>query len=135
MIKDVNEKIAYLHGLLDGQNIQDEAQKKVYQAILAALDAISDTLEYQDDSLDDLEETVLDLCDEMDDLSEDIEDFLDEWEEDWEDEDEEDFDFIEVKCPECGDTIFFDQDMMVDNQEFVCPSCQTQIFPALTDND
>ena len=131
-MREVIEKISYLRGLIDGQNTADEAQKKLYCAIIEALEAISETLDYQEDSLDDLEESVLDLYDDMDELSECVEDFLDEWEDD---EDDEDFDFIEAQCPQCGDSIFLDQDMLEDDEEFTCPSCAAQIFPASTDKE
>ena len=44
-----------------------------------------------------------------------------------EDEDEEDDDFFEVVCPSCGETIYFDEDMLDNPDGLICPNCNEPI--------
>ena len=52
-----------------------------------------------------------------------------------EDEDEEDDDFVELQCPECGETIYFDEDMLESGEELLCPNCNALLVPTLEEDD
>ena len=48
-----------------------------------------------------------------------------------EDEDEDYFDeddFVEVECPHCGETVYFDQEML-EGDDLICPNCNETILP------
>ena len=52
-----------------------------------------------------------------------------------EDGDEEDDDFVELQCPECGETIYFDEDMLESGEELLCPNCNALLVPTLEEDD
>ncbi|MEA5047655.1 MAG: hypothetical protein VB034_03500 [Eubacteriales bacterium] len=115
----ISEKVAYLGGLADGLKLKDEGTDKVLRGIIDALSAIAETLEEQDESIDDLSDCVDGIYDELD----DIESMLDE---DYDGEMDED-DFIEVVCPHCGETVYFDEDMIDSDDGLICPNCNETI--------
>ena len=51
----------------------------------------------------------------------------------WPDEDDEDDeepledDFLEVVCPSCGETIYFDEDMLDSEDGLICPNCNEPV--------
>ncbi len=131
----VKEKVSYLRGLCDGLDITDETQRKLYTAIIETLDAVADALDENEATLAELDECVSDIYDALDEVEEELY-----GEEDDEDEDDEDdaFDedaFIEVQCPHCGDTIYFDQDMLSSREELICPSCNKKVIPAVDEEE
>lgn len=120
----VIEKVAYLKGLAEGLGL-DENNKtdKLISAIIDVLDDMALTLS-------DIEDDVADISDQVDAVDEDladVEEFL------YEDEDDDcdcdcdcDDEFFQVTCPECGEDIFVDDDMLED--EFInCPACGTKL--------
>jgi hypothetical protein len=60
------------------------------------LGAVAETLEEQDETIDDLSDCIDGIYDELDELDGGF------------DED----DFIEVTCPHCGETVYFDEEMI-----------------------
>ena len=111
----ISEKVAYLDGLADGMEIERDPNGKLLKGIIDALGAIAEELEEQNEVLDDLSDCIDGIYDE-----------LDEFEEDDEDEFDED-DFIEVSCPHCGETIYFDENMVDSEDGLICPSCNEPI--------
>ena len=128
----VKEKVAYLRGLADGLNVQDEANKKLFAAIIEALDALADGVEENEAAIAEMDECV-----------DDIYDALDELEDDacccgCEDDDDESFDeddFVEVECPHCGEIIYFDQEMLASESSLICPNCNQDVITELDDTD
>ncbi len=131
----INEKAAYLKGLMDGLSLNTEsAEGKMISSIVELLGDITK-------KVTDIEETTIAISDELDEIEEDldaIEDFiLDEedededydWEEDEdEDYDEEGFDFgdedsiiYEAECA-CGNVVTFDEDTL-EAGSIVCDKC------------
>ena len=135
----LNEKSAYLKGLMDGLSLNTETNEgKMIAAIVELLGditkkvtniedttiAISDELDEIEEDLDAIEDYILDEEDEDEDEQWDDED------EDWdEDEDfEEGFDFgdedsiiYEVEC-KCGEIINFDEETL-EKGSMPCPNC------------
>ena len=131
----VKEKVSYLRGLCDGLEITDETQRKLYTAIIETLDAVADAIDENEATLAELDECVSDIYDALDDVEEELYGEEDEGE-DEEDEDAFDEDaFIEVQCPHCGDTIYFDQDMLSSREELICPSCNKKVIPAVGEEE
>ena len=110
----ISEKVAYLDGLADGLNIQEEKEGKLLRGIIDALGAIAEALEEQDEAMDDC---IDEIYDELDDCC------CDECMEDY----DEEVDFLEVVCPACGETIYFDEDMLDAEDGLICPCCNEPI--------
>ena len=133
----INEKAAYLKGLMDGLKLDTEASEG--KMIAAIVDLLGDLTK----KVTDIEETTIAISDELDEIEEDldaIEDFImddeDEYDDeeedfDWDDEDEdyeEGFDFgdeestiYEVECA-CGEIINFDEEVL-EKGSMICPNC------------
>ena len=152
----LNEKSAYLKGLMDGLNLDTEkAEGKMISAIVELLGDVTK-------KLSDIEDTTIAISDELDEIEEDldaIEDYILDVEEDLEDElddedyedddygfdDEEDyedegFDFgdedsiiYEVKCV-CGNIINFDEETL-EAGSIVCDKCGELLEFSLEDED
>ena len=142
----INEKAAYLKGLMEG--LQLDTEKAEGKMIAAIVDLLGDVTK----KLTNVEDTTIAISDELDEIEEDldaIEDYiLDEEDDDYEDDfddddddddyDEEDFDddeydeegfdfgdedttICEVKCV-CGNVIAFDEDTLEEGS-IVCDEC------------
>jgi len=122
------EKIAYLKGLIDGQNLADSPQKaSFYAALVDALESLAaaavehdevhvelnDYLEQLDEDVAELEDTVDALLD--DDFNDDGEDY-----EDFEGDEEE---FDSVCCPHCSKDFFYEPAAYDEDEELLCPHC------------
>ena len=134
----INEKSAYLKGLMDGLKLSTETEEG--KMIAAIVDLLGDITK----KVTDIENTTIAISDELDEIEEDldaIEDFImdedDEWDDEededdswdgWDEDDEEGFDFgdedstiYEVECA-CGEIINFDEETL-DEGSIICPNC------------
>lgn len=127
----ISEKVAYLDGLMEGLNIQEDKYAKIFTAIVDALDLIAEEISDHEDTLADLDDSVEEIFENLD----EYDDFLygDE-DEDEEDEFDED-DFFEIVCPNCGETIYFDQDMLDTPDGLICPNCNEPIELNIPEKD
>ena len=122
------DKIAYLKGLLDGQEV--DKSTKEGKAFYAVCDALEELLKYTqelEDRVTELEE----LCDILDEDLGEMEDFLADADEDEDFEaDELDDDFsdeqYETVCPTCGKCILLDETTLEEG-ETVCPNCGEEL--------
>ena len=134
----INEKAAYLKGLMAGLKLSEETDEgKMIAAIVELLGDITK-------KVTDIEATTIAISDELDEIEEDLdaiedyildeeedEDFEDEDDFDWEDDDEEyeeGFDFgdedstiYEVECA-CGNIIDFDEETL-EAGSIICDNC------------
>ena len=121
----ISEKVAYLDGLMEGLNIREDKYAKIFTAIVDALDLIAEEMADHEDTLADLDDSVEEIFENLDEYDEllfgDDEEFSDE--DDAFDED----DFYETVCPNCGETIYFDQDMLDRPDGLICPNCNEPI--------
>ena len=152
----INEKAAYLKGLMEG--LQLDTEKAEGKMIAAIVDLLGDVTK----KLTNVEDTTIAISDELDEIEEDldaIEDFImDEDDEDYDeddyddddyddddfDDDEEDyeegFDFgdedttiYEVKCI-CGNVIAFDEETL-EAGSIVCDECGETLEFSFEDED
>lgn len=120
-----SEKVAYLKGLVEGYGVAggDTKEGKILAQIL-------DILEDLALDVDDLDASIEELSEGLDVVSDDLEDLEDLVYDDWDDEDEDDDDddelCYEVTCPECGDSICFDEDIL-DSGSISCPNCGAKL--------
>ena len=131
----INEKSAYLKGLMDGLKISEDTNEG--KMIAAIVDLLGDITK----KVNDIEATTIAISDELDEIEEDldaIEDYIldEEEDEEFEDDDydfedeeyEEGFDFgdedstiYEVECA-CGNIINFDEETLEEGS-IICDNC------------
>lgn len=118
----ISEKIAYLKGLMEGMNVDTESNEgKLFAAVVDVLDEIA--LEVED-----LTDEVMELGDGLDVISDDLSDVEDIVYDEWDDEDAEEIEDDEEEecyattCPECEEEIFFD-DSVLEDGKVECPNC------------
>ena len=120
IIMTITEKVAHLKGLVEGMDFNgDNKETKVLNEILDVLEDIALTVSDLDDEMGLVTEQ-LDAVDE--DLAELEEVFYDECEDCCDCED----DMYEVECPNCGETVYFDEDIIMEG-EAQCPNCGTEL--------
>ena len=121
---DLNERVSYLRGLADGTGIKEDTDEgKLLTHIIDVLDEMAQAmseLETSQSELDDYVETI------DGDLT-DLEDQVFGEESDGEEEDE-DSHYIEVECPHCHETVFFDEGIFDGEDDIVCPNCNKTIY-------
>ena len=145
----INEKAAYLKGLMEG--LQLDTEKAEGKMIAAIVDLLGDVTK----KLTNVEDTTIAISDELDEIEEDldaIEDYIldeededeDEWD-DWDDEDEDEYDeegfdfgdedsiIYEVKCA-CGEIINFDEEVL-EKGSMTCPNCGETLEFSFEDED
>ena len=124
---EITEKVAYLKGLAEGLGLDTETKEgKILTAMIDILDDMA--LELAD--LDAAQEELGDGLDAVSDDLEDVEDLIYGEEEDEEDEEDEDDgeededseDCYATTCPNCEETIYFDESILADG-EVICPNC------------
>ena len=147
----INEKAAYLKGLMEG--LQLDTEKAEGKMIAAIVELLGDVTK----KLTNVEDTTIAISDELDEIEEDldaIEDFIMDEEDDYDDDDYEDddedfddddydeegFDFgdedttiYEVKCI-CGNVIAFDEETLEEGS-IICDQCGETLEFSFDDED
>ena len=149
----INEKAAYLKGLMEG--LQLDTEKAEGKMIAAIVDLLGDVTK----KLTNVEDTTIAISDELDEIEEDldaIEDFImDEDDDDYDDDDDDDYDdedfddddydeegfdfgdedttIYEVKCV-CGNVIAFDEETLEEGS-IICDECGETLEFSFEDDD
>lgn len=148
----INEKAAYLKGLMEG--LQLDTEKAEGKMIAAIVELLGDVTK----KLTNVEDTTIAISDELDEIEEDldaIEDFImdeddddyddDDYDDDYEDFDEDDYDeegfdfgdedttIYEVKCI-CGNVIAFDEETL-EAGSIICDACGETLEFSFDDED
>lgn len=125
----LTEKAAYIKGLADGMSIADKGEQgKVLSAMIGLIEEMAAELEDCSDAVDALGETVDAMSDDVSDLEEVVYELEDEEEEDYTEDD-----FVEFECPHCGDTIYYDVDLVEAEADLICPSCNKPVIVVSAD--
>ena len=125
----ISEKVAYLKGLAEGLDLDTAKSKegKLISVMIGILEEIGMSIE-------DLEENTVALGEELDAVSDDLADVekvvFDEDDECCCDEDD---DFFEVECPNCGETLVIDEDVLEEGS-IQCPNCKEKFALDLSDD-
>lgn len=127
----LKEKVAYLRGLAEGMEIGGDKQGKLLNAMIAAMDEMADAIEENEATVMELDECVDDIYESLD----EIEDYLDDDDDDDDDDEFDEDDFFEMECPQCGETVYFDVDMMENDDDLICPNCNAVIVPVPEDDE
>ena len=147
------EKAAYIKGLCDGLEPDTTTKEgKIWAALIDLVTDMAQTVEDHEEAIDEIDGAIDELIDYAEELDDDlaaVEEYLDEECEcdgdcencdacddcdmdcdcDYEDEDEE---FYEVVCPNCGQTVNFD--ISIDTENLVCPACSEK-FSCIVEED
>lgn len=129
---EITEKVAYLKGLAEGLGLDtDSKEGKIIAAMIDILDDMA--LEMAD--MKDAQDELGDGLDAVSDDLEDVEDIVycdDEEEEDDDDEEDESEECYATTCPNCQETVYFDESILEDG-EVVCPNCGEKLEFDLSD--
>ena len=119
----ITEKIAYIQGLFDGLGLDksESGEARVLSEMLDVMKEMGAQLEEVDATLDEFGEEIDAISDDLSDVEDAV--FEDEDDEDDDDEEEDlDEDFFEVDCPNCGETLVID-DNVLEAGSVDCPAC------------
>lgn len=112
-------KIAYLMGLLDGQDIDKNSKEgKIFTAIADALNELSEEIRDNSVEIMEVEELAEILDKDLGELEETVMDMMD-------DEDDFDDDFYSEVCPNCGAELTLEDDELLEGVAY-CPCCDTE---------
>ena len=122
----VTEKVAYLKGLVEGLDLgKDDKEKKVIGAVLDVLEDLALAVSDLDDEMELVTEQLDAVDEDLADLEEVFYEELDDCDCDCDDCDcgcDCDDEMYEVECPNCGEMIYFDEEIILDGQA-ECPAC------------
>lgn len=139
-MSELSNKISYIKGLAEGMKLAEKSDEgsvieKIIDALTemaAEIDDISGFCDDVDEELDALGESVTDIGMSIGDIYEQIdgeepveEDYPDDEDDDYYDDDEDGL--FEIMCPECGEDIIVDFDMLDDENNIICPNCHKEI--------
>ena len=118
-MKYLYEEVAYLKGLAEGLEISKETKEgKIIHKIVEVLESFADAIV-------DLEEEQADLIEYVESIDEDLADM----------EEDSDFSYVEMECPNCGDLVDIDEDLLYNDEiDVICPNCQAIILSSDEDN-
>jgi DNA-directed RNA polymerase subunit RPC12/RpoP len=128
------EKVAYIQGLFDGMGLDksDSKEAKILAEILDVLKEVGDELETADATLDEFGEEIDAISDDLSDVEKVVFDEDDEDDDDLEDFDDEDF--FEVSCPNCGEDLVID-DNVLEAGAIDCPACGQKFALSFDENE
>lgn len=135
-MSDLTKKVSYLKGYADGLDISPKSEEgKLIMKMLEVMEAMAEEIKELELRSDELDEVIADIDDELDEIAEVIYD--DEYDEDedpdWDEDDDDDWldddesDLFEIQCPNCGEDVMVDFDMLDDGNDIVCPNCHEEI--------
>ncbi len=126
----IKEKVEYLKGFCEGAELDPNSKEyKVISKIIEVLDEVALAIDDLEERQDELEDVVDDIDEDLADLEEDYYETLGGDFDD--DEDDDDDGFVEIECPHCKETVYFDV-AMLEQPTLTCPSCDGII---LSDDD
>ena len=128
---ELKEKVAYIKGLMEGMKFDTETNEgKLLTAIVGVLGDMAAEVTDMDEDVNELYNAVDALSEDL----EDVEDYLfDEDDDDLDDELYEDG-LYEITCPNCGEVVCVDEDMLADDN-LACPNCGTKFEVDFSDDE
>ena len=131
----ITERIAYIKGLAEGLALDKETKEgKLFSAIIEALEDIALEVTDLTERVDMIDCDLADVEDYIDDLEEvfDEDDFdpdYDPWDLDDDDDEDAEGSVYEFECPNCHQTVYFDDSIFEDDEDFEleCPACGAKL--------
>lgn len=135
----VSEKVAYLRGLMEGLDIDDDSKEgKLFAAIVDVLDEIATDMSDMDEDVAELADYIEEIDEDLGDLEEFVYDFDDDCccDDDCDCCCDDECDCIEFTCPACGEDVCVDVDLIEDDGITSCPNCGEDIeFDIIEEED
>lgn len=116
---DLVSRVAYLKGLAEGMNLDVESKEgRLLKAVIDVLDEFAAEVDSIRARVDEQQEFIEDLDEDVAELEEHV----------FEGEDEEEF--LELQCPNCGETITFAEDELGEEGpvQLRCPNCGEIVY-------
>ena len=141
-MSEISKQVAYIKGLAEGMQLSDKSDEgKLISKLIDVLSEAADEIEALWARNDELESRLVELDEEIYAAEMDIENLYDDIEcpddddyEDYDDDEEDDLfdlydddDLFEIMCPECGEDVVVDFDMLDEENNIVCPNCHRDI--------
>jgi predicted RNA-binding Zn-ribbon protein involved in translation (DUF1610 family) len=121
-MNELKSRVAYLQGLSSGLNLnQDTTEGKLFSGIINILGEIAENFDKLEKSHEELEDYLETVDEDLSSLEEEIYGKRKASAEE---------DYVEVECPNCGETVCFDADILEDDAkvEIICPNCDEVVF-------
>ena len=120
MMKDIVEKLGVVKGAVDLLNADAaKPETKVLNNIVALLDELTKAVLALDEDLDVISEQVDAVDEDLESLEEFVYEDLDPY---FDDEDDDEEDYYDVECPNCGEVISVDREILEEGS-LNCPKC------------
>lgn len=143
-MSEISNQVSYLKGLSEGMNLSDKSEEgKLITKLIDVLAEAADEIEALWAKNNELEMIIEELDNELGMAENDIECIFDELDvydsyDEYDDGDDFDDDFLddlyddeddlfEIMCPECGEDVVVDFEMLDDDGNIVCPNCNKEI--------
>lgn len=151
--QELIKKISYIQGLADGIKLSDKSDEgRMISQLIDIINDIVDELSDVNDDIDDirgeieeLDESIVEVSSDLDALY-DIDPLIDDEDNNAgvplynDDEDDDDYSFnyddeeddgeselFELQCPNCGEDVMIDFDMIDEDSAIICPNCHKDI--------
>lgn len=127
---NITEKAAYIKGLMEGLELDGtKKETKVLNALLELVTELADEVSDLNNDMDQVYDDIDQVYEEIDAIDKDLDDIEECLYEDDCDcgcEDDEEFEdgLYEIRCPNCGEVVCVDEDMLMD-ENLACPNCNT----------
>lgn len=107
---------------IDHMKTMDEESKNILNSLLACINHMGKDIEDLKEQLSETLEYAELLEQDMDNIKEEMfgEEIFTNFEE------EEDYTYVEVKCNNCGENIYVENDLM--KEHLICPNCENSLF-------
>jgi len=122
VVADLKERVSYLKGLSSGLDVDPGSRDgKLLTGLISVLDEFADSFHDLVNAQEELEDYVEELDEDLGDLETHV--F-------GQGKDRAKGEYIEVGCPKCHETLYFDADILEDDDtiEVVCPNCDEVVF-------
>lgn len=121
------EKVAYIKGMMDGMNFQDDSpEKKLISSIVDALESMAESLEALEADNEYLSDYIEEVDQDLGDVEQEVFGYDDDDFDDDEDEDDDEDYYEVVDCPTCGKKIVLDEESLNEGKT-TCPGCGTEL--------
>ncbi|MEG6615883.1 CD1247 N-terminal domain-containing protein [Peptococcaceae bacterium 1198_IL3148] len=130
-MSDLRARVSYLQGLADGLDLHENGKEgKLLQGIIDVLTDFAEEIEELQIGQDQLEDYIETVDEDLYALEDEVYEEYDDEDEGFCDCGEECDEFVEVDCPNCGETVMFDSDILEDSDtiEVICPNCDDVVF-------
>lgn len=122
-MKSITSKVSYLSGLAEGLDI--DKNTKEGKVLIEIINVLKDMA----NEVSKISETQKDMHDYIDAMDEDLASLQDDvYDNEFEAFEDEEDNFVEIKCSNCGDTVYIDKDILDKRENVTCPNCHNDVL-------